>query len=335
MTGISFGDTALTFSLQRSGVTLKKQLQDLSKELATQQVSDVRSVLGGNVAYIADIERDLKTVESYKIASREASQFTSAVQLALEKFQTTAGELADPLLSLSNTPSETLVSVNANEARNRLGGMISSLNSDLGGRTLFSGIATKSGALRDADTLLAALETEITGATTPADAISAAQAWFDDPSGFEATIYTGSTTDLQPMLIAEGEEVSVAVKANQSELKDAIRDVALAALADSAALSMNSLDRKEMLTTIGRTLRSGQDDLVALRAQVGTVEARLEAVNVRNSSRGAALEQAKRDFLSVDPFETATKIEDVRFRLESMYSVTARLAGLSLTGYLR
>ena len=334
MTGLSLGDLSQSYLLRSRGVSLREQLNQLSEELATGKVAETRKVLEGNVSYLADIEREMRTLESFRVAASEADQFTKAAQLALEKIQVSGGDFAASLLSLSDTPSETLVEVNANEGRNRLDAMISALNTDIAGRSMFSGTATKQPALNDADTLLTALEAVITGAATPAAARAAAQTWFDDPAGFVATMYTGSDTDLSAFRVSEGESINFGLRADDDAFREALMDIALAALADSTAMPLTVGDRVAYLKEIGFSLQAGQDTLIGLRAEVGTLESRIDTLTVRQSAQKSALELAKGDLLGVDPFETATRLEDVQFRLQSIYAVTARLSDLSLVNFL-
>jgi flagellar hook-associated protein 3 FlgL len=44
---------------------------------------------------------------------------------------------------------------------------------------------------------------------------------------------------------------------------------------------------------------------------------------------------ARSDIVSVDPFEVATELQNLQVQLETIYTITARLSGLSLTKYLR
>jgi flagellar hook-associated protein 3 FlgL len=43
---------------------------------------------------------------------------------------------------------------------------------------------------------------------------------------------------------------------------------------------------------------------------------------------------AKTGLLEIDPFEAATKLEEVQFQLQSLYSVTVRMSQLSLVKFL-
>ena len=213
--------------------------------------------------------------------------------------------------------------------------MMAKLNGDIGGRSLFAGAATKTTPLEDASTLLNTLEFLIAGAATPADARLAAETWFNDPSGFSATIYQGSTDDLSPFRVGDGEDVTVNIRADNESLRDALMNVALASLASSNALSFNSSQRAELQRDSGIALQSNQEALTNVRAQIGTAEARLDAIETRNAAEKTSLEIARNDLLGADPFETATKLEDVQFRLQSIYAVTARLSDLSLVNFIQ
>jgi flagellar hook-associated protein 3 FlgL len=74
--------------------------------------------------------------------------------------------------------------------------------------------------------------------------------------------------------------------------------------------------------------------MVNLQAQVGFSEARIEALTVRHSTERASLEMARNDLLSVDPYQSATELEQVQFQLQSLYAITSRMSQLSLVNYL-
>ena len=335
MTGVTLGDFAQSFMLQRRGVGLRAELTKLSEEMSTGLVSDVREVLAGNVSFLADMERDLRALDAYRIAGLEAESYTNAAQLSLEAFQTSAADLSTSIIAGSVTQTSTTIEQNSFVARNALESMMAKLNGDIGGRSLFAGTATKTAPLDDATTLLNTLEFLIAGAATPADARLAAETWFNDPSGFSATIYQGSTDDLSPFLVGDGEEVTVNIRADNAAFRDTLMNVALTSLASSGALSFTSGQRAELQRDSGIALQANQEDLTNVRAQIGTAEARLDAIETRNAAEKTALEMARNDLLGVDPFETATKLENVQFRLQSIYAVTARLSDLSLVNFIQ
>ena len=59
-----------------------------------------------------------------------------------------------------------------------------------------------------------------------------------------------------------------------------------------------------------------------------------EEASTRLSAERTSYEIARTGLLEADPYETASRLEDVQFQLEALYAVTARMARLSLTSYL-
>jgi flagellar hook-associated protein 3 FlgL len=335
MSSYALGDLAQNFMLQRRGVSLRNEMAKLSEELTTGRVTDVRKITGGNFSFLNSIERELKTLEGYRIVGTEAGQFADATQLQLERVQTASGELGAALLSFAKLPSGPQLLQGANEARSKLETMFASLNADLAGRSLFSGTATDTNALTSPDVLLAALETAVAGAATPNDIRAAAEAWFDSPAGFSATIYQGATDDLAPFQVTEFEDVTVGVRADNEALRNILLQTSLVAISDSTTLGYSIETQADLQGSAGEWLIANQQEITAVRGAVGLAQERIETLTVRNAAQRTSLEYTRNDFLAVDPFESATKLEDVQFRLESLYTITARMSDLSLVNFLR
>ena len=80
---------------------------------------------------------------------------------------------------------------------------------------------------------------------------------------------------------------------------------------------------------------AGGNGRVTLAARIGTVEAQIEAARTRNSAEETALGIFRSEIGSVDSYEAATRLEQARSQLESLYLITARVSRLSLTEFLR
>ena len=335
MFSFGLGDLSQTFTLQRRGADLKAQMARLNEELTSGQVSDVKSVLAGNVGYLTDIEGDLKSLTAYRVATTEAAQFASAAQSALERIDTVAGSLSSNLLTVSSNALGPVLDQLSVDAASDLGSIIAAMNTSTAGRSLFAGTATQQNAVIDADTFLAELRAAAAGNTTPADIEAAIDQWFDDPTGYQTAGYIGSTTSLAPMHIAEDETVSLDLKADASVFRDLLKSVGKAAIAADAAFGLSTNDQQALLTSAGADLLQAKDQLTATRADLGSKEARIDSVETRNAARKTSLEFAKGALLEADPYETATNLEAVQFQLESLYTVTARMSGLSLVNFIR
>ena len=79
---------------------------------------------------------------------------------------------------------------------------------------------------------------------------------------------------------------------------------------------------------------SNRDQLVQVQADIGTKQNRLEQARARNASQRTHLEMVENDLLGADPFKAATQLKDAEFRLEALFTTTARLSQLSLTRFL-
>lgn len=179
------------------------------------------------------------------------------------------------------------------------------------------------------------LRTAVTGATTVDDVLTAVDTWFASPTGYAAVGYTGSTTPLTPMRIGDGETVAVQTTAANADLREVIKNVASTALVADGALGLSTEQKRDMLGRTGVSLLASQDGLTAIRAEVGASQERIDRIATRNSAQNTSLEYAKGALLSADPYETATKLEEVQFQLQSLYTITARMSDLSLVNFVR
>ncbi|WP_254429579.1 flagellin [Ruegeria atlantica] len=331
----SIGDLARGMTLRTRSTELRNEIETLSYEMSTGKVQDVSGRLDGDYSHLLDLDRSLSRLDAYQVSTAEAGLFTDAMQLSLTTINESVTELTSSLLSFG-TSNQAVSHENASvQARNELDTIISALNTRAGGRSLYSGAATDVSPLPSTDTLLSALETELSGYVTTADIRQAAEDWFNDPAGFDAVIYQGSGNVLAPMQISENESITIPITATDPAIKDAIRDIAVAALVSDNALNLPSDQRTALFTQLGVDLANTQNDVVNLRAQVGSAEARIEQAATRNSAAQTSLEFSRNKLIAADPYETAAQLQTVQFQLESLYSVTVRNANLSLVNFLR
>lgn len=332
----SLGDLSQSFMLRRQNLQMRQDVNRLSEELTKGQAADPSRHLSGDFSYLSDIERSLGLLKGYRTSVREAAVFTSAMQTSLETIQNAATTLAGSVLDTASSGLPSAQSLGARAAVQAFSQIVSSLNVQVAGRSLFAGIATDQPALADVETLLASLQSAVSGQVS-ADAIRASvDAWFDDPSGgFESHGYLGSTTSLAPYRLDQTGSVNLDLRADSPALKEVLKFVALSALAEDATTALPELGRKDLLRQAGEGLLASQDKLTALRADLGFAEARIEEGSVRLSSERSALELARNSLLAVDPFETAVKLQAAQAQLESLYAVTVRLSRLSLAEFMR
>ncbi len=108
----------------------------------------------------------------------------------------------------------------------------------------------------------------------------------------------------------------------------------MAALADDAAMPLNTDARIDLAKESGLRLLTSQDELVGIRSSLGFAESRIEQSATRISSETSSLEFARTSLLAIDKFQTATELEQVQIQLETLYTITARASRFSLVNFL-
>ncbi len=71
-----------------------------------------------------------------------------------------------------------------------------------------------------------------------------------------------------------------------------------------------------------------------LTARLGTTEAASSMRASATMPRNLRFETARLGLISVDPYETASKLQEAQTQLETLYSITARMSRLSLVNFL-
>ena len=336
MTSITIGDLAYTFLIKRQTSGLKSEMARLASELTTGQKADLGASLAGDFGPFAGIERSLRAIAAYTTANSEAAGMLTASQLALENVQSIGRDLSTALLTASSSEDVVLIGATAEDARQKFSAVVSTLNTSMADRTLFGGAATDRPALATGEEMLAEIAAATAGETTAAGIVAAVEAWFDDAGGgFETMGYLGSTSDMGPMLIAEDETVSVGVRADGQVIRDTLKGYALMSLIAGGALAGQVTEQADLAAAAATQLLAADGDITDVRARIGAVEARIEDAQARNAAEKSAYELARTELVGADPYQTATELQAVYAQIETLYTVTARIAGLKFTDYMR
>lgn len=331
----SIGDMAQSFALRRQSVELNRQMDRLTQELSSGRAADIPKHLSGHLVQLADVERDLSVLDARRDVVRLAATDAEVMQTALERVQDTTGELATSALTAAFTAGGLKTHPVTGEARNVLETIIGALNGGAAGRALFSGDTTDTAPLADADVLLDGLKSALAGASDTDEIRSRLDTFFDDPAGGFATVaYKGGTDGLTPRELGGGESVALDIRADDTALRDVLKETALIAVLDDATLGLSAKDRDELVGTAGEMLLNGQTGLTGLRASLGAAEERIAQAESRISAGRSSLTMVRNDLLSVDTPSTAVELEQVQSQLETLYTLTARSARLSLVNFL-
>jgi flagellar hook-associated protein 3 FlgL len=330
----SIGDLAHSLMLRRQSTSLKEQITVLTQELSTGQVSDITARTGGDFTYLSDIESNLTLLGSYRLATSEASMFAEASQEHLGRLQDLVSGFSSTLTTTQLTSQPAAREHAGREALAGLETAISTMNGTVAGRSLFAGVSTDQAPLAGADELMAELRLELNGLSTINEIRQAVDDWFADPSGFDAAMYRGSDRDLSPMQVSATENVSMSIRADNTEFRDVLKSLVLPALAMDDSLGLPEPVQAELMQAALENTLNADGKLTTLRADLGYAESRIEEAATRNAAAQTSLEIARNNILGADLYDTAVRLEEAQFQLESLYAVTARSARLSLLSHL-
>lgn len=334
MPSSSYGDLAQYTFLRMRNSTLKSTVQTLGQELTTGRTTDVTARLGGDFTYLSGIEHTLSQLDSYQVAVSEVTVLAISMQSSMSKVQENVQNMRDNVLTLTSTMSSEDASNLANDARRQLENSLSSLNATVGGRSLFSGAATKTAPLENADVMMTALIAEISGATTADDVQTAIDDWFNDPAGFDTVSYSGSSTALAPVNVGTHDEVELDVLATDDAFKQSLKAFALAAITEESGVTLDDDVKIELVRRSGNALSEASDAMITRQSDVGFMEERIENARTRNEAEITSLSITKNKMLEADPYETFAKLEEAQNQLESLYVVTQKSFELTLLRYI-
>lgn len=332
MTSVSVGDLAQFLSLSRSGAALNTQIQRLSSEVVSGIAEDRAAHLAGDFGPLAGIETSLARLTGYRAVTNEARLMTDTMQFALGRVTEDAANLGPALLAGASLGASPRLATLGSEASQAFTAAVASLNTRVGDRSLFAGVATSTTPLPDGADLLDTLQGLVAGATNAADVQTALDAWFADPAGFTARYQGGPA--LAPLGVAPGETAVVDITALDPAIADTLRGLALAAMVDRGTLAGSAVERADLLRRSGETLLTAQSGLGELTARLGTLQARIDEAGSRNAGETSALEIARSDLLSIDSYKAASELQQTQTQLETLYTLTSRLSRLSLVNFL-
>ncbi|MFX0546646.1 flagellin [Roseovarius sp. S1116L3] len=330
----AIGELAQSISMRRQSASVESDVMRLTKELSSGQASDISQHLNGSFGQLADMENQLALKDAYRAAGTLASTQAATMQSALEMVQTQMTDLAGQAIQygIGGGSGLEVISHGASEALNA---MVSALNTTVAGRPVFAGTSVGSSPLASSAQIMDAARLAVAGSTGANAVMTALDDFFDTAGGgFETMIYLGGTDDLSPHRLGNGEEVTLSIRADDLQIRAALKNTVMAALSGDDSLALSDGERLSLMRASGAAMTVGIDDLIGLRADLGTAEERIDQSMTRNAAEQSSLKIARNDLLSVDPFETASALEQAQLQLEMIYTLTARSSRLSLVNFL-
>lgn len=332
----SLGDLSQSFQLRRDTTRIKADLNRLTHELSSGVAENITAHLKGNFGPLSGIERGLARMDSFKTVIAEQSLVITTFQSTFTNMRALGEDLRGALITVPDTVNPTLVRNAGKDALARMNSVINGLNGQAGGATIFAGVDTDGPAVADLDTIMSALEAEITisGATTTADVEMIVGNWFAVGGGFDTIGYVGGAAMDQGAQLSDRESLPPLITAQSEEVRSFLGAMALGGLLGRDLFLGNPDEQGALARLAGEKLFDADSRLVDLQSSIGLMEAQLERASVEVATESDSLTFARSELIEIDPYEAAVNLQNAETQLQTLYSITARLSRLSLTQYL-
>jgi flagellar hook-associated protein 3 FlgL len=315
---------------------LKARLEITSREAVTGRREDIASVVSGDVGSIHLLQKAVEDIEQDGRINAISEARLDLMSSALSAIRGVIGGLNTAALTIISTPDSFGVGTVTQQANANLRSVMSLLNTQHGNRKLFSGDATDQLPLTSADKLLADVRTIMQLGTDPAGIETALDFYFEDPNGgFATDIYTGGNSNAPPSFLADGSKIEFGVRADDQAIRDTLRGLAVLSTAQSTGYDISSNEFNSVFVDGASFVGKGKGDIIKLEASLGIYSGLLENANVQQAAERLTLGQTLNDIIGRDQFEAAAELKQIESQLEASYLVTARLANLNLTNFIR
>lgn len=335
MTWLSLGSLALPFQLQRQGVSLRTEIARHGVELTTGQTATPQRHLRGDMGPLAAIETRLARINTFEGNTRLVASRVGTTQSSLTQLDTIREQTASRLLIVSTAgASSDSLSTAGRSAKGALQDAVTILALRVSGQAVFSGDASDTIPLPDADTIIAAVLPLVSGLNSAQTIEAAVQSAFMDPAGlFETTLYKGAAASPGAVLgsLSSGQTHPTAA---DPAFRKLLSGLVTAALIGEPSIALAQNQRQALAQSSAETLLGAAANLTALQTATGELQASLDARLLQYSTERDALHTSRASLIGVDPYKAATQLEQARVQLETLYAVTARTSRLTLTGYL-
>ena len=326
--------TLLQYSrLGASVADIKARSEEARIEVVTGKISDLKKELAGSVGDAQLLGKAIEDVRNTQVAATRALGRAQASQLSLERASDGVVGLGGNLLSAVARNDQSSIDVSATQAGLQLEAAISAFNQRYEGRSLFAGDATNQAALADSETLLNDIRAIFTGAADMTQLQADLDTYFDDPAGgFATNIYLGGDGDAARTEISDGELVSYSAKADEQPVRDLLRSLSTLVIANEQT---GWPDRAQALEAAGAGLIQSGNDMISIRTRIGAAEERMVAADTRLEAEATALGVTYNNLTARDPYEAATRLQQLESQLEASYIMTARISQLTFANFIR
>jgi flagellar hook-associated protein 3 FlgL len=267
----------------------------------------------------------------------------------LDQVRTTADKFMDALIA---TPmSQASVQAIGYQARTNLDGLISALNTNVGGQFIFGGLNSQEKPLNSyaGGAAKAAVDAAFTagppagfGFGQNAAGVSAItplqmEKFLDDSfanlfkgGGWEE--WSNASSENIQSRISPQEKLEASANANDEAIQKLT--MAYTMIFDLGLSNLNDQTREVLVNRAIETFSAAITGLTGMQAKLGTVQEKIEQAGERMSLQKDILDEKITHLEAVDPAEAKIRIDQLSTQLQTSYSLTAQLKNLSLINFI-
>lgn len=344
-------------SQRRVASDLNQRLSDAATEASTGMKANVYEVLGLRSSEALALRSGMARNESFMTSNEMLSDRLDLTALTLRQTRETAQGFLDLAISNVAAPTQTAGELQR-AAQTTLDRLTGQINMTFRGVPLFAGTDSAQAPLQrwDAvnpatglaprDVVAEAIAGGIGGdadATTKAAKLSDiyASAGAVPPRSFESTFFNGTNLvadDGTPSArvtarIDESTVISHGIQANDPAFTDLLRGLSMLASTDASEID----DPEAYRVWVGAAVEAvsaGVAGLIDTESRLGGQQKAVENVLQMQRDRHTLFNSQVLSLEGVDPYEAATRLNQLQTQLEATYAVTARLSKLSFLNFM-
>ncbi|HPF24569.1 MAG TPA: flagellin [Hyphomonas sp.] len=318
--------TLLSTALNDTVSKLRERLDTTSQESVTGQYSDLTAHLSGRIgkAMLTQKAMDDLTNERTQLVLKEGR--LDIIQNCLTTIHDDVGELSIRMKAALGSGDYTERETVVRDAKAALQETFSVLNTRHGERYLFAGDATATKPFANAETLLDDVRAIAAAATDADDFTTQLDAYFNTPgSGWQANVYSGTATSSDPSAVTGVDPAVTQIVSGLAVLALSGSDEAISLFSGQSAAVAKATD----------TLIDGRAALTNLRTDRGIMQEQIERSKETLDLEETILTKSFNQMTARDQYEAASELRQLETSLDAAYTLTARLANLSLLNYMR
>jgi flagellar hook-associated protein 3 FlgL len=340
---------AMSYGLRTQVMRIQSDLTKAQSESSSGQVSDIGLAQGLATARTLSFDYQQKTMSSILDTNNVLTGRLDTTNQALNQILSISQSFTAQLTSIKTSSSDPSVLVT--QAKASLQSMMSALSTTFAGEYVFSGIKSDTppvpmypgsppsdGKNAVDSSFLGAFGVTQSDPSVGTITDTAMQSYLDnsfstlfDDTGWPTNFFRGSSTELTARV-----NVNDTSKASVTADNPGIRNLmqALTMVSDLGGENMNNKTLGVLIDKALSLASTSQTQITGMQTQVGLIQAKAKSATDDLTAQKDILEKTYTQLTSVDPYEAATRVNQLTTQLQTAYSLTSRLQQLSLLQYL-